>query len=107
MDSDILHIYTDGACSGNPGRGGWGVYIEKGIEKIELNGSDEDTTNNRMELVAVIQALRYVDQNSKIKLFTDSKYVLCCAFEIRGKTHIKINILIQLQMKKLCHYFFD
>ena len=72
MDSDILHIYTDGACSGNPGRGGWGVYIEKGIEKIELNGSDEDTTNNRMELVAVIQALRYVDQNSKIKLFTDS-----------------------------------
>lgn len=76
MDSDILHIYTDGACSGNPGRGGWGVYIEKGIEKIELNGSEEDTTNNRMELVAVIQALRYVDQNSKIKLFTDSKYVM-------------------------------
>ena len=76
MDSDILHIYTDGACSGNPGRGGWGVYIEKGIEKIELNGSDEDTTNNRMELVAVIEALRYVDQNSKIKLFTDSKYVM-------------------------------
>ncbi len=76
MDSDILHIYTDGACSGNPGRGGWGVYIQKGKEKIELNGSDKSTTNNRMELLAVIQALRYVDKNSKIKLFTDSKYVM-------------------------------
>ena len=77
MDSDILHIYTDGACSGNPGRGGWGVYIEKGIEKIELNGSDEDTTNNRMELLAVIKALEKLKKiNQEVVVFSDSKYVI-------------------------------
>ena len=97
MDSDILRIYTDGACSGNPGRGGWGVYIEKGIEKIELNGSDEDTTNNRMELVAVIQALRYVDQNSKIKIFgwilmNLLNYIILTGYGLRV-------ILVTLEMK--------
>ena len=77
MDSkEYIDVYTDGACSGNPGKGGWGVYIE--IEgKIEtISGSESETTNNRMELVAVIRALEYFDKGKKLNLFTDSKYVM-------------------------------
>ena len=77
MDSkEYIDVYTDGACSGNPGKGGWGVYIE--IEgKIEtISGSESETTNNRMELVAVIRALEYFDKGRKLNLFTDSKYVM-------------------------------
>jgi len=73
---EYIDVYTDGACSGNPGKGGWGVYIE--IEgKIEtISGSESETTNNRMELVAVIRALEYFDKGKKLNLFTDSKYVM-------------------------------
>lgn len=69
-------IYSDGACKGNPGPGGWGVRMEyKGHEK-ELAGGEIETTNNRMELMAAIQALETLTKPCRIKLHTDSKYVL-------------------------------
>ena len=69
-------MYTDGACSGNPGNGGWGAYIEIDDKKIELSGSENNTTNNRMELKAVINALDYLNEKRDIIIFTDSKYVM-------------------------------
>ena len=77
MDSkQYIAIYTDGACSGNPGKGGWGAYIKIEDQVVELNGSINNTTNNRMELTAVIEALKYLKNKSNINLFTDSKYVM-------------------------------
>lgn len=68
-------IYTDGACSGNPGPGGWGAILEwNGTEK-ELSGGEPNTTNNRMELTGVISALRALKEPCAVDLFTDSKYV--------------------------------
>ena len=68
-------IYTDGACSGNPGPGGWGaVLIYKGAER-ELSGGEPDTTNNRMELKAVIAALEALREPCEVELFTDSQYI--------------------------------
>ena len=70
-----IQIYTDGACSGNPGIGGWGaVLVYKSVEK-ELSGAEENTTNNRMELTAVIKALKQLKEPCKVVLTTDSKYV--------------------------------
>jgi len=69
-------IYTDGACSGNPGPGGWGVVLRwNGTEK-ELHGGDPQTTNNRMELMAAIQALEALNRPSRVQLYTDSVYLL-------------------------------
>jgi len=74
--TDFVIIYTDGACKGNPGPGGWGVILSyKGIIK-ELFGGDPDTTNNRMELMAAIQALETLTQPCSVRINTDSKYVL-------------------------------
>ena len=75
-----LFAYTDGACSGNPGPGGWGVLLvaknqNKIIKERELFGGQEDTTNNQMELLAAISALEALDRPSKIKIVTDSSYV--------------------------------
>ena len=71
-----VEIFTDGACSGNPGVGGWGVLLRyKDIEK-ELSGGEAQTTNNRMELTAVIEALQALKTNCNITLYTDSKYVM-------------------------------
>ena len=68
-------IYTDGACSGNPGPGGWGAILEwNGMEK-ELSGGAAETTNNRMELTGVIEALRALKEPCAVELYTDSKYV--------------------------------
>ena len=70
-----VEIYTDGACSGNPGPGGWGaVLIYNGVEK-QLSGSEKETTNNRMELSAVITALKALKEPCNVALTTDSKYV--------------------------------
>ena len=70
-----VEIYTDGACSGNPGKGGWGaVMVYKGIEK-EISGGEAQTTNNRMELTAVIKALKLLNEPCEVTLTTDSKYV--------------------------------
>lgn len=74
--SYIVEIFTDGACSGNPGPGGWGALLRcKGIEK-ELSGYNAETTNNRMELKAVIEALKALTKPCEIQLYTDSKYVM-------------------------------
>ena len=73
--SKKVDIYTDGACSGNPGPGGWGVLIEIDNENIELSGGDRETTNNRMELMAAIKALEEIDKDYEITLYTDSNYV--------------------------------
>ena len=69
-------IYTDGACKGNPGVGGWGAVLESGAHKKELFGGEQETTNNRMELMAVIKALSALKRPCEIKLHTDSQYVL-------------------------------
>ena len=72
----MITIYTDGACSGNPGVGGWGVVIiEDNKNEYFLNGGDKNTTNNKMELTAAIQALKAIEKKSTITLITDSKYV--------------------------------
>ena len=75
MKSSIT-IYTDGACKGNPGEGGWGAYLEYNNEKVKLYGYEKDTTNNRMEITAAIEALRYIKVKSNIILYTDSKYLM-------------------------------
>lgn len=69
-------IYTDGACSGNPGPGGWGAILESGGQKKELSGGEAHTTNNRMELTAVIEALAALKRPCEVDLVTDSKYVV-------------------------------
>ncbi len=69
-------IYTDGACEGNPGRGGYGAVILCGKKRKELSGGFRNTTNNRMELLAVIEALAALEQPSKVKLYSDSTYVV-------------------------------
>ncbi len=72
----MITIYTDGACSGNPGIGGWGaVILENKNDEILLNGGDNNTTNNRMELTAAIKALKHFQSRKDITLITDSKYV--------------------------------
>ena len=75
MTEEAVEIFSDGACRGNPGPGGWGVLLRaKGVEK-ELWGGEADTTNNRMELTAVIRALEALKRPSRVRLYTDSQYV--------------------------------
>lgn len=73
--SDVVKIYTDGACKGNPGVGGWGVLLEMNGKEKELFGGERLTTNNRMELLAVIRALEALTRRCNVQLHTDSKYV--------------------------------
>lgn len=68
-------IYTDGACSGNPGPGGWGAVLQYGDKEKEISGSEPDTTNNRMELMAAISALETLKSACEVDLYTDSSYV--------------------------------
>lgn len=75
MNEKIVEIFTDGACSGNPGPGGWGALLRfQGMEK-EISGAEEVTTNNRMELLAAIAALETLKRPMKVRLVTDSTYV--------------------------------
>ena len=69
-------IYTDGACSGNPGPGGWGAILMYGEHMKELSGGDPQTTNNRMELIAVITALKSLKEPCNVMLYSDSQYVI-------------------------------
>ena len=71
-----VEIFTDGACKGNPGPGGWGVLLRKGTHEKELAGGEQDTTNNRMEMTAVIRALEALIEPCEVDLYSDSKYVL-------------------------------
>lgn len=74
--SDQIHIYTDGACKGNPGPGGWGALLQYQGRELELFGGEDNTTNNRMELQAVIEGLSALKRRSRVLLVTDSKYVM-------------------------------
>ena len=69
-------IYTDGACSGNPGPGGWGAILRYGENLKELSGGERETTNNRMELTAVIMSLSALKEPCEVELFTDSQYIV-------------------------------
>ena len=69
-------LYTDGACSGNPGPGGWGAILEYQGHELELSGGEQSTTNNRMELTAVIQGLKRLKEPCVVELYSDSKYVI-------------------------------
>ena len=71
----MINIYTDGACKGNPGPGGWGALILQGDTKNEIYGGEANTTNNRMEIMAVIRALKTINAENEITVFTDSTYV--------------------------------
>ena len=71
----MIKIYTDGSCLGNPGNGGWAAIILNDGKKTEIKGSKKDTTNNQMELLAPIEALKKIPKGSKVQIFTDSKYV--------------------------------
>ncbi len=75
MTNEMVEIFTDGACSGNPGPGGWGAILRyKGVER-ELSGGEPQTTNNRMEMMAAIVALETLKRPSRVRLYTDSTYV--------------------------------
>lgn len=71
-------IYTDGACSGNPGPGGWGAVLIYGEHRKELSGGEKNTTNNRMEILAVIKALDQLKEPCTVKIYSDSAYVVNC-----------------------------
>lgn len=73
--SQIVEIFTDGACKGNPGPGGWGALLRYGSQEKEIFGGELNTTNNRMELMAAIKALEAITRPSKIHMTTDSEYV--------------------------------
>ena len=73
--SHVVDIYTDGACRGNPGPGGWAALLSAGAREKEISGAQNPTTNNRMELVAVIAALEALKRPSQVRLYTDSQYV--------------------------------
>ena len=73
--TDKVIMYTDGACKGNPGKGGWGVYLQYKDHQKEFCGGEQETTNNRMELMAAIQGLETLKRACEVTLYTDSKYV--------------------------------
>ncbi len=76
MQNNHIVIHTDGACKGNPGRGGWGAVIEQNGGQLQLSGGEPQTTNNRMEMTAVIKGLEAVDPSAKVLISSDSTYVV-------------------------------
>jgi ribonuclease HI len=75
MAAEAVEVYADGACRGNPGPGGWGVLLRQGGRERELHGGEAHTTNNRMELTAVIRALEALEPGAAVRVYTDSQYV--------------------------------
>ncbi|WP_324778669.1 ribonuclease HI [Thiobacillus sedimenti] len=75
MSADTIYIYSDGACKGNPGAGGWGALLVAGGHRKEIHGGEPNTTNNRMEMTAVIRALELLKRPSTVEVHTDSQYV--------------------------------
>ncbi len=86
MELKEVTIYTDGACSGNPGPGGWAAILIHGERTKEISGGEVQTTNNRMELMAVIQSLKILKQTCKVKVCSDSAYIVNC---FREKWYVK------------------
>ena len=76
MPKDWVELFTDGACRGNPGPGGWGVLLRKGESEKRLHGGEPDTTNNRMEMTAAIRGLQALTRPCSVRLFTDSVSVV-------------------------------
>jgi ribonuclease HI len=76
LTKPVVEIFTDGACSGNPGPGGWGAILRSGARERELSGGERATTNNRMEMTAAIEALKALKQPSTVVLHTDSRYLM-------------------------------
>ncbi|MEM7304102.1 MAG: ribonuclease HI [Pseudomonadota bacterium] len=74
--TDVVEIFTDGACRGNPGKGGWGALLRYNGNEKTLKGNDQNTTNNRMELLAAISALESLSRSCKVRLTTDSRYLM-------------------------------
>ena len=75
ISSETIDIFSDGACKGNPGPGGWGAVLRLGDHEKEIHGGEPHTTNNRMEMMAVIEALTQLKKPSKVRVYTDSQYV--------------------------------
>jgi ribonuclease HI len=75
MPEGVVEIYADGACRGNPGPGGWGVLLRADGRETEMFGGEAQTTNNRMELTAVIEALQSLEKRTQVRVYTDSQYV--------------------------------
>ncbi len=75
MPKKEVYIYTDGSCSGNPGPGGWAAILRYGATEKEISGGEPETTNNRMELIAVISALELLKEPCRVRLYSDSRYV--------------------------------
>jgi ribonuclease HI len=76
LTKPFIDIFTDGACSGNPGPGGWAAILRSGVQEKEISGGEAATTNNRMEILAAIRALELLRQPSRVMLHTDSRYLL-------------------------------
>ena len=76
MTNPRIDIFTDGACSGNPGPGGWGAILRSGAHEKELSGGEKATTNNRMEMMAAIEALKSLKKPSQVTIHTDSRYLM-------------------------------
>jgi len=75
VSQPLVEVFTDGACRGNPGPGGWGALLRRGLHEREISGAETETTNNRMELMAAIEALRALTRPSRVRITTDSQYV--------------------------------
>ncbi|MDR0406431.1 MAG: ribonuclease HI [Clostridiales bacterium] len=85
-----VKIYTDGACSGNPGPGGWGAVLRYNGKEKELSGGEKDTTNNRMELTAAIEGLAALKERCRVTLYSDSKYLvdaICCGWAVKWRSN--------------------
>lgn len=76
MNAPVIEIFTDGACSGNPGPGGWAAILRSGTHEKEISGGEASTTNNRMELTAAIRGLETLKKPSDVTMYTDSRYVM-------------------------------
>ena len=76
MSTELVRIYTDGACSGNPGPGGWGTILTLGSREKELSGGEAETTNNRMELIGAIEGLSALKRPCRVELYSDSQYLV-------------------------------
>ena len=108
-------IYTDGACSGNPGPGGWGAILSYNGTEKELSGGESDTTNNRMELTGVIRALQALKEPCQVELYSDSKYIIDAMNQgwavrwkkngwMRNKTDKALNPDLWEVLLQLCSY---
>ncbi len=110
-----VSIYTDGACSGNPGPGGWGAILEWNGHEKELSGGEKNTTNNRMELTGVISALKALKEPCQVELYSDSKYIIDAMNQgwavrwkkngwMRNKTDRALNPDLWEELLQLCSY---